>query len=62
MNDRSLATLLAELDAELGRKNDAGAAAEEILSCVEARAPGSVLRSAASIQLRRLGGAIAAQG
>lgn len=55
MNDRSLATLLAELDAELGRKNDLGPAAEEVLNCVEGRVPGAVMRSAANIQLRSLG-------
>ena len=31
MNERSLARLLAELDAELARKNDCGPAAEQIL-------------------------------
>ena len=55
MNDRSLATLLAELDAELARKNDPGSAADEILTWVEARVPGAVMRSAAGIQLRSLG-------
>jgi len=55
MNDRSLAILLAELDAELARKNDPGSAADEILTCVEARVPGAVMRSAAGIQLRSLG-------
>ena len=55
MNDRSMACLLAELDAELARKNDPRTAAEDILSCVEGRVPGAVLRSAAGIQLRSLG-------
>ena len=55
MNDRSLARLLAELDAALARKSDAGPAADEILHCVEARAPGAVLKSAAGLQLRSLG-------
>ena len=55
MNDRALATLLAELDAELARKNDPGSAADKILTCVEARVPGAVMRSAAGIQLRSLG-------
>lgn len=55
MNDRSLARLLEELDAELARKNDPGTAAGEILDCIEARVPGAVMRSAATIQLRSLG-------
>ena len=55
MNDRSLASLLAELDAELARKNDPRAAADEVLTCIEARVPGAVMRSAAGIQLRSLG-------
>ena len=55
MNDRSLASLLAELDDELGRRNDRDGAAREILDRVEARVPGSILRSAATIQLRSLG-------
>lgn len=60
MNDRSLACLLAELDAELGRRNDPRAAADEILDRVERQAPGAVLRSAAGLQLRSLGCAVAA--
>ncbi len=59
MNDRSLACLLVELDAELARKNDPRTAAEDILTCVEGRVPGAVLRSAATIQLRSLGCEIA---
>ena len=55
MNDRSLANLLAELDAQLAQKADPRAAAHEILTRVEARVPGTVLRSAAGIQLRSLG-------
>ncbi len=55
MSDRSLARLLAELDAELARKNDPGTAAGEILDRIEARVPGAVMRSAAGIQLRSLG-------
>lgn len=55
MNDRSLARLLEELDAELARKNDPGTAAGEILDRIEARVPGAVMRSAAGIQLRSLG-------
>ena len=62
MNDRSLAYLLAELDAELARKNDPRTAAEGILSCIEARVPGAVMRSAAGIQLRSLGCTTTAQG
>ncbi|WP_396594853.1 hypothetical protein [Brevundimonas sp. R86498] len=55
MNDPSLAKLLADLDAELARKNDVDAAARDVLACVVARAPGAVMRSAASQQLRALG-------
>jgi hypothetical protein len=55
MNDRSLARLLEELDAELARKNDRATAAGQVLDCIEARIPGAVMRSAASIQLRSLG-------
>ena len=55
MKDRSLARLLAELDAELARKNDPAGAAREVLHCVETRVPGAVMRSAAGIQLRSLG-------
>ena len=55
MNDRSLVSLLSELDAELGRKNNPASAAGEILDRIEARVPGSVMRSAAGIQLRSLG-------
>lgn len=60
MNDRSLACLLAELDAELARKNDPRTAAKDILNCIERRVPGAVLRSAATLQLRSLGCEIAA--
>ena len=55
MNDRSLAQLVAELDAELARENDPRSTADEVLTCIEARAPGAVQRSAAGIQLRSLG-------
>ncbi|WP_426052280.1 hypothetical protein [Brevundimonas sp. SL161] len=55
MNDRSLACLLAELDAELARKTDPVRAAGVMLDRIEARVPGSVMRSAAGIQLRSLG-------
>ncbi|WP_396595801.1 hypothetical protein [Brevundimonas sp. R86498] len=55
MNDRALADLLIELDQELALKNDPQDAAADILGCVEARVPGSVLRSAATLQLRSLG-------
>lgn len=55
MNDRSLAKLLAELDAELARKNELDDVVRDILACVEARVPGAVMRSAASQQLRALG-------
>ena len=55
MNDRSLADMLAELDLAIARQNDPDEAARQILTCVEHRAPGSVLRLAAGIQLRRLG-------
>ncbi len=56
MNDRSLAALLIELDGELARKNDLNQTASDILSEVEARAPGAIMRSAATLQLRRLTG------
>ena len=62
MDDRSLACLLAELDAELARKNDPVRAAAEIIERVEARVPGSVMRSAAGIQLRSLGCSTAIAG
>ncbi|WP_426051436.1 hypothetical protein [Brevundimonas sp. SL161] len=55
MTDRSLAALLIELDGELAKKNDPDQAAADILSQVEARAPGAILRSAATLQLRSLG-------
>lgn len=55
MNDLALADLLAELDHELGRTTDAGSVACRVLDCVEARVPGSVLKSAATLQLRGLG-------
>ena len=54
MNDRSLAAMLAELDAELAQRNDHDAA-RQVLTSVEARVPGSVLRLAAGLQLRQLG-------
>lgn len=59
MNDQSLADMLAELDLALARQNDPSETARQILNCVEQRAPGSVLRLAAGIQLRRLGCATA---
>lgn len=59
MNDQSLADMLVELDLALARQNDPEEIARQILNCVEARAPGSVLRLAAGIQLRRLGCATA---
>ncbi len=62
MNDRSLACLLAELDAELARKTDPVRAAGEILDLIEAQVPGSVMRSAAGIQLRSLGCSTAIAG
>ena len=62
MNDRSLACLLAELDAELARKTDRVRAAGEMLDRIEARVPGSVMRSAAGIQLRCLGCSTAITG
>lgn len=61
MNDQSLAFLLAELGAELARRNDPRLVAEEILDRAEARAPEVVLRSATGIQLRGLGCAAAAR-
>ena len=54
MNERSLPDMLAELDAELARRNDPEAA-RQVLRSVEARVPGSVLRLAAGLQLRQLG-------
>lgn len=60
MNDRSLAAMLAELDAELTHRNDPDAA-RQVLTCVETRAPGSVQRLAASLQLRQLGCATTAR-
>ena len=59
MNDQSLAEMLAALDLELARQNDLTETAREILNCAEQRVPGSVLRLAAGIQLRRLGCATA---
>ena len=53
MNDRDMADMLAELDAELARRNDPDAA-RQVLACVEARVPGSVQRLAAGLQLRQL--------
>lgn len=61
MNDRSLACLLAQLDAELARKSDPTTAADQIMGRVEERVPGSVLRTAAAIQLRSLGCPVAAR-
>lgn len=55
MNERSLACLLVELDAELARKTDPHTAAGDILNCVEERLPGAVMSSAATLQLRSLG-------
>lgn len=55
MNDRSLADLLVELDAELARMTDPDRAAAHALICVETRVPGAVTRAAAVIQLRSLG-------
>lgn len=54
MTDRSLAALLIELDGELAKKNDPDQAAADILSQVEARVPGAIMRSAATLQLRSL--------
>lgn len=54
MNDRSLAALLIELDGELAKKNDPDQTAADILSQVEARVSGALLRSAATLQLRSL--------
>ena len=54
MNDRSLAALLIELDGELAKKNDLDQTAADILSQVEARVPGAIMRSAAILQLRSL--------
>lgn len=55
MNERSLSKLLADLDAELARKNDLDDVANDILARVEARVPGAVMRSAATQQLRAMG-------
>ncbi len=55
MNDRSLAAMLAALDAELARSDDARPMALQIINAIEARAPGSVFQSAAAINLRSLG-------
>ena len=60
MNHRSLADLLSKLDDELANKNDRVGLALDILDRVEARVPGVVLRSAATIQLRSLGCAVSA--
>lgn len=54
-NDRALADMLAELDAELGARNDPWPLARQILSHVEDRSPGAVQRLAAEQQLRSLG-------
>lgn len=55
MNDGPLAAMLAELDAELGKLADPAGAARLVLDRVEACAPGAILASAASLQLRALG-------
>jgi len=55
MNARPFAELLAALDAELASASNTGAAADQILDRVEARAPGAVMRSAARLQLQSLG-------
>jgi hypothetical protein len=60
MNDRSLADMLAALDAELARRNDPDVA-RQVLACVETRVPGSVQRLAAGLQLRQLGCATSAR-
>ncbi|MBJ7484354.1 hypothetical protein [Brevundimonas sp.] len=60
MNDRDLADMLAELDAELARRSDPDAA-RQVLAGVEARVPGSVQRLAAGLQLRQLGCATTAR-
>ncbi|WP_421729122.1 hypothetical protein [Brevundimonas sp.] len=59
MNDQALADMRVELDLALARQKDPNETARQILNCVEQRAPGSVLRLAAGIQLRRLGCATA---
>ena len=60
MNDRSLADMLADLDAELARRNDPYVA-RQVLACVETRLPGSIQRLAAGLQLRQLGCATTAR-
>ncbi len=54
-DDRALADLLAELDAELASRNDTWPLARDILNHVEDRSPGSVQRVAAEQQLKSLG-------
>ena len=55
MNDGALAEMLAELDAELARRNDTWPAARVVLEHVEAGSPGAIERYAARQQLRRIG-------
>lgn len=62
MNDRSLAALLAELDNELAETLDPKDTAAEILDRVEARMPGTIMRSAATLQLRSLGCSVLSAG
>lgn len=54
MNDRSLARLLTELDAELARKDDPGKATSEVFDRIQPPVPGAVARSASRTQLRSL--------
>lgn len=61
MNDRPLADMLAELDAELARQDTPYQAARQVLSCLEARAPDAILGSAAGIELRQMGCAVVAR-
>jgi len=53
-NDRALADMLAELDAELATRADAWPAAKQILTRIEERSPGAIQRLAAEQQLRAL--------
>jgi hypothetical protein len=59
MNDRSLADMLAELDAELAARNDAWPTTREVLLHVDDRHPGAVRRLAAEQELRLMGCAVA---